>query len=196
MSDELCQRIGAYLDGDLSPDDSRAVERELLRPEAQRALAEELLLREFLRTQPPDRAPAGLCDRISEALEAELEHERQRRPERGAERAAERGAERDDGGREPGSEGELGRGSEQRRSTVAAGRHGARELARAALSAAGWMVRGATMSVREQGRPLRPVLAGFSTSRYVLGPLTVRRKAQPPRRPWWRRALGQLGRTS
>ncbi len=68
---ELDERIDAYLDGLLSPSETRALERMLVRPEVAGALAEALALREILASAPGDEPPAGLADRIIAALGVE-----------------------------------------------------------------------------------------------------------------------------
>lgn len=68
---DLDERIDAYLDGLLSPSETRALERMLVDPEVAAALGEALALREILATTPGDAPPAGLADRIIVALGVE-----------------------------------------------------------------------------------------------------------------------------
>lgn len=69
---DIAERIDAYLDGLLSPSETRATERLLAQPEGAAALAEALALREILAsTMPGDEPPAGLADRIITALGVE-----------------------------------------------------------------------------------------------------------------------------
>jgi anti-sigma factor RsiW len=59
----------AYLDGDLPREEALAFERDLAsRPASSVALAAALTLRELLATLPPLSPPAGLADRIADAL--------------------------------------------------------------------------------------------------------------------------------
>ena len=63
------ERAEAYLDGELTRDESAAFEQDLaLRPEVAEALAAALALRELLVSLPPVAPPAGLADRIARAL--------------------------------------------------------------------------------------------------------------------------------
>lgn len=64
----LALRIDAYLDGLLSPADTRATERMLAEPEVAARLAEALALREVLGSAADAPTPAGLADRIIGAL--------------------------------------------------------------------------------------------------------------------------------
>ena len=69
MEPSLEERIDAYLDGLLSREEARAVERDLAeKPEAARALTAALALREMLLSLPPTQSPKGLEQRIFEAL--------------------------------------------------------------------------------------------------------------------------------
>jgi anti-sigma factor RsiW len=72
------ERAEAYLDGALSPEETLAFERDLAeRPEAGRALAGALALRELLRAMPPLAPPPGLEERVAALLLSSLEPPRQ-----------------------------------------------------------------------------------------------------------------------
>lgn len=63
-------RLDAYLDGQLSPAETRETERMLVDPDVAAALAEALALREIM-TMAAEAPPEGLADRIIEALGVE-----------------------------------------------------------------------------------------------------------------------------
>lgn len=64
--DELAE---TYLEGELSPADAAAFERDLAtRPEVAEALSAAILLRDLLGRMPPEAPPAGLEERIAGAL--------------------------------------------------------------------------------------------------------------------------------
>jgi len=77
----LEERLDAYLDGLLSPSETRETERMLVRPEVAEVLAEAIAFREVLATAPPLEAPDGLDDRIIKelGLEPQVSPRRQRR---------------------------------------------------------------------------------------------------------------------
>jgi len=81
---DRAERAQAYLDGDLSPEESLAFERELAeRPEASRALAEALALGSLLRAMPPQAPPPGLEERVAALLLSSPEGPRQEARPRG-----------------------------------------------------------------------------------------------------------------
>lgn len=61
-------RLDAYLDGLLSPAETRAVERLLIDPDVAQALAEAIALRELLAAAPDAAPPPDLAERIIAAL--------------------------------------------------------------------------------------------------------------------------------
>lgn len=65
---ELDARIEDYLDGLLSPRETRAMERRLIEPDVSAALAEAIAFRELMATAPPLDAPEGLAERIIDEL--------------------------------------------------------------------------------------------------------------------------------
>lgn len=72
------ERAQEYLDGALPPEETLAFERELAeRPEAGRALAEVLALRDLIRAMPPLAPPPGLEERIAALLLSSPEGPRQ-----------------------------------------------------------------------------------------------------------------------
>lgn len=64
----LADRAHAYLDGDLSPEESRRFEEDLLQPEVSRALGEALAIRKLLADVPPAGPPPELVRRIQARL--------------------------------------------------------------------------------------------------------------------------------
>jgi anti-sigma factor RsiW len=68
MSSELDDRIEAYLDGELSQEQSEVFERDLTRSEIAEAFGQALMIRELLQNAPPDEAPAALVARIEQAV--------------------------------------------------------------------------------------------------------------------------------
>jgi anti-sigma factor RsiW len=65
---------------------------------------------------------------------------------------------------------------------------------RAALSGAGWLFRPSAAVVQAGMESARPIAAGLTQVRWLLGPLAPARAEPEPPRPLWRRALGRLGR--
>lgn len=70
MSDNFDAEVDRYLEGELTPEQAVRVEERLLEPEASRALGRALLVRDFLRTQPPDSPPPGLVEYLQATLPA------------------------------------------------------------------------------------------------------------------------------
>jgi anti-sigma factor RsiW len=68
MDMTLDMRIEAYLDGTLSPEETRAFEAELAAPAVSRAFSEALLIRTLFRS--PVELPEGLVDRVAQAIGA------------------------------------------------------------------------------------------------------------------------------
>jgi anti-sigma factor RsiW len=66
MDMNLEQRLEGYLDGSLSPDETRLVEEDLARPEIARAFSEALLIRTLFRS--PITVPEGLVDRMVDTM--------------------------------------------------------------------------------------------------------------------------------
>jgi anti-sigma factor RsiW len=64
----LEERVDAYLEGTLSRTEARRLEAELTEPEAGRALAEAVALRELLMGTGSDEVPDGLIERIEASL--------------------------------------------------------------------------------------------------------------------------------
>ena len=88
MSQKLEERIDAYLEGALSPEEADRFERELLDPEVAGLFAEALMLREMLASMPPDQPPEELIEQIEATLEVERAEEAARAPRFGRTRAA------------------------------------------------------------------------------------------------------------
>ena len=61
-------RIERYLDGRLDEEETRRFEQDLLTDEVATRFRECLLLRELLRSLPPDQPPPGLVERIETAM--------------------------------------------------------------------------------------------------------------------------------
>jgi hypothetical protein len=78
MTDELELRIIAYLEGELGPEETRALERELAQPEVALLFSRELLVQDCLRQLGPASPPEGLCERIEAALEIDEPRAKQR----------------------------------------------------------------------------------------------------------------------
>ncbi|MCA9562144.1 MAG: hypothetical protein KC561_01585 [Myxococcales bacterium] len=70
---DLGQLADSYLDGDLSAEQARWFEHNLLRPEVADAFRSALVLRELLQGQGPDELPAGLLERLEACVLAELD---------------------------------------------------------------------------------------------------------------------------
>lgn len=68
MDHDLEMRVEDYLDGMLTPAETRAFEARLVEPEVAALLAEALALRSLLTELPADDVPDGLTDRIEAAL--------------------------------------------------------------------------------------------------------------------------------
>lgn len=155
------ERAEAYLEGELSPEEAAAFERDLAsRPEAAAALGAAVVLRDLLGRLPPVRTPPGLEQRIVDSL---------RLGRRGERPAARRG----------------------KRSE----RPPALPTVRAALSGASWLVRLPAAAVQVGMGGARPLAAGLTQLRWVLGPLAASWTAPEPapRRRAWRRIFGALG---
>ena len=71
MSQKLEERIDAYLEGALPPEEAERFEQELLDPAVAGLFAEALMLRELLAGAPPDRPPEELIERIEASLEVQ-----------------------------------------------------------------------------------------------------------------------------
>jgi anti-sigma factor RsiW len=87
MSQELEERIDAYLEGALSPEEAERFEQELLDPEVAGLFAEALMLREMLASAPPDGPPEDLIGLIEATLEVERAEEAETAPRFGRTRA-------------------------------------------------------------------------------------------------------------
>lgn len=87
MNQKLEERIDAYLEGALSPEEADRFEQELLDPEVSGLFAEALMLREMLASMPPDRPPEELIGMIEASLEVERAEEAARAPRFGRTRA-------------------------------------------------------------------------------------------------------------
>lgn len=72
MTTSIEDRIEAYLDGDLSPEQTLEMERALARPEVAGALSRALMVRELLRSAPPDFPPADLLAGLHTLVQDEL----------------------------------------------------------------------------------------------------------------------------
>jgi hypothetical protein len=70
---DLDERIEAYLEGLLSTEESDLFERELVEPEVAEAFAEALMLRELLRTVPPEQPPDALVARLETSVFSQLQ---------------------------------------------------------------------------------------------------------------------------
>lgn len=164
MTEELIgedERAEAYLEGELSPDEAAAFERDLdSRPEVADALGAAVVLRDLLGRLPPLRPPPGLEQRIVGALRL-------------------------------GRRGERPLARREKRSE----RPPAVPTARAALNGASWLVRPPATVMQVGMGGARPLAAGLTHVRWVLGPLAARRPdPEPaPRRRVWRRIYGALG---
>jgi anti-sigma factor RsiW len=88
MSQKLEERIDAYLEGALPPDEAGRFEQELLDPEVAGLFAEALMLREMLASAPPDQPPEELIELIEATLEVERVEEAEPAPRFGRTRAA------------------------------------------------------------------------------------------------------------
>ena len=69
MTHESIDRIEDYLYGRLADEETRQFEKDLTREETGAAFREVLLMRELLKTLPPDEPPPGLVDRIEASLD-------------------------------------------------------------------------------------------------------------------------------
>ena len=69
MTQMLHEQIEDYLNGQLSEEDTRHFENNLLKREVATAFREALVFRELLRSLPPDEPPPGLIDRIEASLD-------------------------------------------------------------------------------------------------------------------------------
>ena len=87
MSQKLEERIDAYLEGALSPEEAERFEQELLDPEVAGLFAEALMLREMLASAPPDQPPEELIELIEASLEVERAEEAEPVPRFGRTRA-------------------------------------------------------------------------------------------------------------
>jgi anti-sigma factor RsiW len=88
MSQKLEERIDAYLEGALSPEEAYRFEQELLDPEVAGLFSEALMLREMLASMPPDQPPEELIELIEATLEVERAEEAEPVPRFGRTRAA------------------------------------------------------------------------------------------------------------
>jgi hypothetical protein len=68
MTRTLDERIEDYLNGQLSDEETRHFERDLLKNEVATAFREALIVREMLSGLPPDEPPQGLIERIEDSL--------------------------------------------------------------------------------------------------------------------------------
>jgi hypothetical protein len=202
---ELDERIERYLDGELAPSESYALERELAEPGGREALSSSLLLREALRDAGPAEPPVGLENRILEALAVERVSlvpapEAQwpagdRGPEREGAWASARAA--------AGGMSYVWRGPALAAAGLAAGNVGGAGAlnglanARWVLGPLASMVSSESESESESGaapeiRPATGGWAGLANARRLLAPLASAvvpkpKPAQP--QPWWRRLL-------
>lgn len=71
MQEDYAELISAYLDGELTAEQSGEVERHLLEPAMRSALARELALRDWLQSVGPDTAPPDLLRELERAVVAE-----------------------------------------------------------------------------------------------------------------------------
>jgi hypothetical protein len=69
MTTILHDRIEDYLDGQLSDEETRQFENDLLKKEVAAAFREVLVMRELLTNLPPDEPPPGLIERIEASLD-------------------------------------------------------------------------------------------------------------------------------
>jgi hypothetical protein len=68
MTQTLDERIEDYLNGQLSDDETRQFENDLLKKEVATAFREALIVRELLSGLPPDEPPPGLIGRIEASM--------------------------------------------------------------------------------------------------------------------------------
>ena len=68
MDENITRLVSDYLDGELTPEATRAFEARLHEDAVQRALTEELAIRDFLHTAGPDAAPETLMQDITRSL--------------------------------------------------------------------------------------------------------------------------------
>lgn len=82
MNDALIDEANAYLDGELSPPQTRAFEAKLVQEEYAEAFRQAILMRElFVSKQAP--IPHGLANRISKQIQKEMnKQERKKSPAR------------------------------------------------------------------------------------------------------------------
>ena len=69
MTRTLDERIEDYLNGQLSDEETRQFEKDLLKKEEANAFREALIMRELLSGLPPDEPPPGLVERIEASLD-------------------------------------------------------------------------------------------------------------------------------
>lgn len=72
MTTSMEDRIEAYLDGELTLEHTVEVERALARPEVAEYLSQALMVRELLRTAPPEMPPLGLLSEIHDLVQVQL----------------------------------------------------------------------------------------------------------------------------
>jgi len=87
MSQKLEERIDAYLEGALSPEEAERFEQELLDPQVAGLFAEALMLREMLAGMPPDQPPGELIELIEESLDVQRAEDAAQVPRFGRTRA-------------------------------------------------------------------------------------------------------------
>lgn len=198
---ELDERIERYLDGELAPSESYALERELAEPGGREALSSSLLLREALRDVGPAEPPVGLEHRILEALAVERVS---LVPEAEAEwPAGDRGTEREGAWASAraaaGGMSYAWRGPALAAAGLAAGNVGGAGALNG-LANARWVLGPLASMVSAESEPepapeVRPATgawAGLANARRLLAPLAsaVVPKPKPARpQPWWRRLL-------
>lgn len=88
MSQKLEERIDAYLEGVLPPEEAERFEQELLDPDVAGLFAEALMLREMLASMPPDQPPGELIEQIEASLEVQRAEDAAPVPRFGRTRAA------------------------------------------------------------------------------------------------------------
>lgn len=69
MTRTLQERAEDYLNGQLSDEETRQFENDLLHREVAAAFRESLIMRELLTNLPPDEPPPGLIERIEASLD-------------------------------------------------------------------------------------------------------------------------------
>jgi hypothetical protein len=67
---DLDLAVDRFLEGELALEPATELQEQLASPELAKALSQELFLREFLATLPPDAPPDGLVERLQRALPA------------------------------------------------------------------------------------------------------------------------------